>query len=65
MVDRLLGRILKVGVQNCKQGVQGSNVHVLFNPRVPAAVHFYPARLHAAVQFHAVDVDDTFKCISA
>ena len=52
---RLLGRILKVGVQNFKQGVQGSNVHVLFNP----------ARLHAAVQFHAVDVDDTFKCISA
>ena len=33
--------------------------------RVPAAVHFYPARLHAAVQFHAVDVDDTFKRISA
>ena len=34
-------------------------------PQVPVAVHFYPARLHAAVQFHAVDVDDTFKCISA
>ena len=26
-VGRLLGRILKVGVQNFKQGVQGSNVH--------------------------------------
>ena len=32
---RLLGRILKVGVQNFKQGVQGSNVHVLFNPVSP------------------------------
>ena len=32
---RLLGRILKVGVQNFKQGVQGSNVHVLFNPASP------------------------------
>ena len=33
--NRLLGRILKVGVQNFKQGVQGSNVHVLFNPASP------------------------------
>ena len=35
MAYRLLGRILKVGVQNFKQGVQGSNVHVLFNPASP------------------------------
>ena len=35
ITNRLLGRILKVGVQNFKQGVQGSNVHVLFNPASP------------------------------
>ena len=35
VITRLLGRILKVGVQNFKQGVQGSNVHVLFNPASP------------------------------
>ena len=35
LAGKLLCRILKVGVQNFKQGVQGSNVHVLFNPASP------------------------------
>ena len=41
---KVLGRILKVGVQIFKQGVQGSNVHDLFNPAGPRRSPFFPAR---------------------
>ena len=61
----MLGRILKVGVHFFKQGVQGSNVHDLFNPAGPRRSTLFPRETPAAVQFHAVDVDDTFKCISS
>ena len=49
-----------MGVQNFKQGVQGSNVHDLFNPASPRRNPLFPARPLAAVQFHAVDANDTF-----
>ena len=53
---KVLGRILKVGVQIFKQGVQGSNVHDLFNPAGPRRSPFFPRKTPTAVQFHAVDV---------
>ena len=53
---KVLGRILKVGVQIFKQGVQGSNVHDLFNPTGPRRSPFFPRKTPTAVQFHAVDV---------
>ena len=52
----MLRRILKVGVQILKQGVQGSNVHDLFNPAGPSRNPFFPRKTPTAVQFHAVDV---------
>ena len=54
--SKVLGRILKVGVQILKQGVQGSNVHDLFNPAGPSRNPFFPRKTPTAVQFHAVDV---------
>ena len=39
---KVLGRILKVGVQIFKQGVQGSNVHDLFNPAGPRRSPLFP-----------------------
>ena len=53
---KVLGRILKVGVQIVKQGVQGSNVHDLFSPAGPRRSPFFPRKTPTAVQFHAVDV---------
>ena len=53
---KVLGRILKVGVQILKQGVQRSNVHDLFNPAGPRRSPFFPRKTPTAVQFHAVDV---------
>ena len=53
---KVLGRILKVGVHIFKQGVQGSNVHDLFNPAGPRRSPFFPRKTPTAVQFHAVDV---------
>ena len=42
MQHKVLGRILKVGVQIFKQGVQGSNVHDLFNPVGPRRSPLFP-----------------------
>ena len=56
VVLKVLGRILKVGVHIFKQGVQGSNVHDLFNPAGPRRSPFFPRKTPTAVQFHAVDV---------
>ena len=49
LVPKVLGRILKVGVQ-------GSNVYDLFNPAGPRRSPFFPRKTPTAVQFHAVDV---------
>ena len=42
LCGKVLGGILKVGVQIFKQGVQGSNVHDLFNPSGPRRSPLYP-----------------------
>ena len=41
-MHKVLGRILKVDVQIFKQGVQGSNVHDLFNPAGPRRSPLFP-----------------------
>ena len=42
LTGKVLGRILKVGVHIFKQGVQGSNVHDLFNPEGPRRSPLFP-----------------------